>query len=132
MATNIDELGIAGYYGGSLHCRSHGESFLALVENKFKREGLYILDEPEAALSPRGIIRMMQWMDDLVAQDCQFIISTHSPMLLCFPDAEVYQITEKGSDSVRFQDTDHYRTTVRFLQNPESAVADILGYETEG
>ena len=94
--------------------------------------GLYILDEPEAALSPRGIIRMMQWMDDLVAQDCQFIISTHSPMLLCFPDAEVYQITEKGIDSVRFQDTDHYRTTVRFLQNPESAVADILGYETEG
>ncbi len=132
VATNIDELGIAGYYGGSLHCRSHGESFLALVENKFKREGLYILDEPEAALSPRGIIRMMQWMDDLVAQDCQFIISTHSPMLLCFPDAEVYQITEKGIDSVRFQDTDHYRTTVRFLQNPESAVADILGYETEG
>ena len=70
-------------------------------------------------------------MDELVAQDCQFIISTHSPMLLCFPDAEVYQITKNGIDSVRFQDTDHYRTTVRFLQNPESAVADILGYETE-
>ena len=61
----------------------------------------------------------------------QFIISTHSPMLLCFPDAEVYQITKNGIDSVRFQDTDHFRTTVRFLQNPESAVADILGYETE-
>ena len=70
-------------------------------------------------------------MDELVAQDCQFIISTHSPMLLCFPDAEVYQITKNGIDSARFQDTDHYRTTVRFLQNPESAVADILGYETE-
>ena len=127
VATNIDELGIEEYYGGSLHERSHGESFLALVEGVFGREGLYILDEPEAALSPRGIIRMMQRMDDLVAQNCQFIIATHSPMLLCFPDAEVYQITEKGIDSVRFQDTDHYRTTVRFLQNPESAIEDILG-----
>ena len=131
VATNIDELGIAGYYGGSLHHRSHGESFLALVEGMFGRDGLYILDEPEAALSPRGIIRLMQRMNELVAQDCQFIISTHSPMLLCFPDAEVFQITEKGIDSVRFQDTDHYRTTVRFLQNPESAVADILGYDTK-
>ena len=127
VATNIDELGIADYYGGSLHRRSHGESFLALVEGMFKRNGLYILDEPEAALSPRGIIRLMQRMDELVRQDSQFIIATHSPMLLCFPGAEVYRITEKGIDSVRFQDTDHYRITVRFLQNPESAAAEILG-----
>ena len=131
VATNIDELGISGYYGGSLHCRSHGESFLALAEDMFREKGLYILDEPEAALSPRGIIRLMQRMNELVAQDCQFIISTHSPMLLCFPDAEVYQITEKGIDSARYQDTDHYRTTVRFLQNPESAIEDILGIATK-
>ena len=131
VATNIDELGISGYYGGSLHRRSHGESFLALAEGMFRSDGLYILDEPEAALSPRGIIRLMQRMDELVQQDCQFIVATHSPMLLCFPDAEVYQISDRGIDSVRFQDTDHYRTTVRFLQNPESAVADILGYATE-
>ena len=131
VATNIDELGIAAWYGGSLHKRSHGESFLALAEDMFKGNGLYILDEPEAALSPRGIIRLIQRMDELAAQDCQFLISTHSPMLLCFPGAEVYQITEKGIDSVRFQDTDHYRTTVRFLQNPESAMEDILGRERE-
>ena len=131
VATNIDELGISGYYGGSLHHRSHGESFLVLAEDVFGSNGLYILDEPEAALSPRGIIRLMQRMDELVAQDCQFVISTHSPMLLCFPGAEVYQITEKGIDSVRFQDTDHYRTTVRFLQNPESAIEDILGIESD-
>ena len=127
VATNIDELGISEYYGGSLHSRSHGESFLELIDGRFGSSGLYILDEPEAALSPRGIIHLMQRMDELAAQDCQFIISTHSPMLLCFPDAEVYQITEKGIDSVRFQDTDHYRITVRFLQNPESAVEEILG-----
>ncbi len=136
VATNIDELDevpgpggplIAHYGGRSLHRQSHGESFLALAENRFGAKGLYILDEPEAALSPRGIIRLMQRMDELVKQDCQFIISTHSPMLLCFPGAEVYRITEQGIDSVRFRDTDHYRTTVRFLQNPESAIEDILG-----
>ena len=108
VATNIDEMdeepgpggSIIGAYGGkSLHRQSHGESFLALVENRFYPNGLYILDEPEAALSPRGIIRLMQNMNDLVRQDCQFIVATHSPMLLCFPDAEVYQITEKGIDS---------------------------------
>ena len=141
VASNIDQMDrepgpggpvIMSYGGVSLHRQSHGESFLALVENRFGGHGLYILDEPEAALSPRGIIRLMQRMNELVAQDCQFIISTHSPMLLCFPDAEVYQVTEKGIDSVRFRDTDHYRTTVRFLQNPESAIEDILGIEPDG
>ena len=141
VATNIDEMDrdpygigapiIMNYGGVSLHKQSHGESFLALVENRFGGNGLYILDEPEAALSPRGIIRLMQKMDELKEKNSQFIISTHSPMLLCFPDAEVYQITRSGIDSVRFQDTDHYRTTVRFLQNPESAVAEALGYGAE-
>ena len=69
----------------------------------------------------------MQNMDDLVQDASQFIIATHSPMLLTFPGAEIYQIKEDGIESVRFQDTDHYRTTVRFLQNPESAIEDILG-----
>ena len=137
VATNIDEMDrdpsgigppVIGSYGGvSLHKQSHGESFLALAENRFGGKGVYILDEPEAALSPRGIIRLLQRMDELVRDYSQFIIATHSPMLLCFPGAEVYQISEKGIDSVRFQDTDHYRTTVRFLQNPESAMEDILG-----
>ena len=125
-----DEL-IHAYGGKSLHRQSHGESFLALVENRFYPKGLYILDEPEAALSPAGVIRLIRNMDRLVKADCQFIIATHSPMLLCFPGAEVYQITGKGIESVRFRDTDHYRTTVRFLQNPESAMEDILGTEEE-
>ena len=80
-------------------------------------------------MSPSGIIRLIRRMDELVKQDSQFIISTHSPMLLAFPESEVYQIREDGIRSVRFQDTEHYRTTVRFLQNPESAVEDILGRE---
>ena len=136
VASNIDQMDrepgvggpvIASYGGVSLHRQSHGESFLALAENRFGGHGLYILDEPEAALSPRGLISLMRRIDDLVRKDSQFIIATHSPMLLCFPDAEIYRITEQGMDSVRFRDTDHYRTTVRFLQNPESAIEDILG-----
>ena len=138
VASNIDQMDreasfgppvINSYGGKSLHKQSHGESFLALAENRFGGHGLYILDEPEAALSPGGIIRLLRRMDELVKEDSQFIIATHSPMLLCFPGAEVYQITDGGIDSVRFRDTDHYRTTVRFLQNPESAIEDILGIE---
>ncbi len=136
VATNIDQMDrepgfggpiIMSYGGVSLHRQSHGESFLALVENRFGGRGLYILDEPEAALSPRGIIRLIRNMDRLVKADSQFIISTHSPMLTAFPEAEVYQIGEDGIVSVPFRKTDHYRTTVRFLQNPESAIEDILG-----
>jgi len=139
FASNLDKLDedeegeyssgplIMQYGCKSLHKQSHGESFLALVENRFWPNGLYILDEPEAALSPAGVIRLIRNMDRLVKANCQFIIATHSPMLLCYPEAEVYQIGEKGIESVRFQDTEHYRTTVRFLQNPESAMEDILG-----
>ena len=118
---------INSYGGISLHKQSHGESFLSLVENRFGGHGLYILDEPEAALSPKGIIRLMQNMDDLVQNDSQFIISTHSPMLMAFPDAELYQIKENEIVSTPFKETDHYRITVRFLQNPEEAANEILG-----
>ena len=140
MASNIDDLDKEGglgnpiiwsYGGVSLHRQSHGESFLALVENRFGGNGLYILDEPEAALSPAGIIRLMQNLYELANSDSQFIIATHSPMLLTFPDAEIYQIQDDGIFSVPFQETNHYRITVRFLQNPQSAVNDILGRETE-
>ena len=140
VASNIDQMDrepgsgspvIMSYGGVSLHRQSHGESFLALVENRFSGHGLYILDEPEAALSPRGIIRLMQNMDRLAGEDSQFIIATHSPMLIIFPDAEIYQIREDGIVSVPFKETSHYRTTVRFLQNPESAIEDILGRSGE-
>ena len=136
VASNIDRMDREGglgapvinsYGGVSLHRQSHGESFLALVENRFGGNGLYILDEPEAALSPSGIIRLIRAMDALIRKDSQFIISTHSPMLLAFPGAEVYQVGEDGITSVPFRETAHYRTTVRFLQNPESAMEDILG-----
>jgi predicted ATPase len=118
---------INSFGGVSLHRQSHGESFLALVENRFRGHGLYILDEPEAALSPMGIIRLIQNIDRLVGKDSQFIISTHSPMLMTFPGAEIYQIQEAGIVSVPYNETEHYKTTVRFMRNPQSALEDILG-----
>ena len=133
VASNIDQLDrepgfgppIVDSYGGvSLHAQSHGESFLALAEHRFGGHGLYILDEPEAALSPMRLMRLMVRMDELVRQASQFIVSTHSPMLMAFPEAEVYEISERGIRAVNYRDTEHWQITRRFLENPEK----MLGY----
>lgn len=130
-ATYIDELDkipaaspkiIDGYGGKSLHGQSHGESFLALVQNRFFGNGLYILDEPEAALSPMRLMTLIAEMNRLVKQDSQFIISTHSPILLAFPEAAVLQLSESGIERVCYRDTEHYRVTRRFLENPEKMI----------
>lgn len=136
VASNIDELDesasfgppiISSYGGVSLHKQSHGESFLALVENRFGGNGLYILDEPEAALSPMRIMRLMVCMQELVKQNSQFIISTHSPILMTFPNAEILEITEKEIKSVSYKDTEHYLVTKRFMDAPEKMIENLLG-----
>lgn len=135
VASNIDDLDqgmggppiIANYGGVSLHKQSHGESFMALVENRFGGNGLYILDEPEAALSPMRLMRLMCCMQELVKADSQFIISTHSPILMTFPDAEVLEISENGIQSVKYKDTEHYIITKRFMDAPEKMVDSLLG-----
>lgn len=136
VASNIDELDsepgfgpklITNYGGISLHKQSHGESFMALVENRFRGNGLYILDEPEAALSPVRLMRLMVCMQELVKSNSQFIISTHSPILMTFPDADVLEITEDGMRSVNYKDTEHYIVTKRFMDAPEKMVEELLG-----
>ncbi len=136
VASNIDELDaapsfgakvIASYGGISLHKQSHGESFMALVENRFSGNGLYILDEPEAALSPMRLMRLMVCMQKLVNKNSQFIISTHSPILMTFPDAEVLEITKEGIKSVDYKDTEHFIVTKRFMDAPEKIVENLLG-----
>lgn len=136
VASNIDELDaepgfgaklISSYGGVSLHKQSHGESFLALVENRFSGNGLYILDEPEAALSPMRLMRLMVCMQELVKNNSQFIISTHSPILMTFPDADVMEITTDGIRSVDYRDTEHYIVTKRFMDAPEKIVESLLG-----
>ena len=102
---------------------------MALVENRFGGNGLYILDEPEAALSPTRLMRLMVYMKQLVDRNSQFIISTHSPILMTFPDAEVLEITEEGIKSVNYKDTEHYIVTKRFMDAPEKMVESLLGDE---
>lgn len=130
LATNIDDLDIADSYGGvSLHELSHGESFLALVKNRFSGKGLYILDEPEAALSPLRLMTLIIEMNRLVDNGSQFIIATHSPILLSFPDAYIYQIDENGMKKVEYEECDNYVITKRFLNNYKKMLSCLLKNE---
>lgn len=126
FADYIDELAredrrILDAYGGkSLHHQSHGESFLSLFNNQFE-SGVYILDEPEAALSPARIMSFMSVIYQLEKSGrAQFLIATHSPMLLCYPNAAIFSFTENGIHKVNYQETEHYTLTKSFLENPEA------------
>lgn len=134
VATNIDEMDeapsfgprlIDSYGGVSLHDQSHGESFLALVEHRFGGNGLYLLDEPEAALSPTRMMSLLVLIRNLVKKNSQFIIATHSPILMAFPGACIYQLSQDGIDRVAYRDTEHYQLTRRFLEAPERMI-DLL------
>lgn len=127
----LDEApGIGGHisdsYGGSLHNQSHGESFLALVQNRLGGHGLYLLDEPEAALSPMRQMTLLAELDHLVQEDSQFIIATHSPILMTYPGAEILEITQEGIRSVSYRETEHYTITRRFLEQPEQMLHLLL------
>lgn len=116
----------ASYGGKSLHQQSHGESFLALVANRFGGDGLYLLDEPEAALSPTRLMTLIAHMHALVKKHSQFIIATHSPILMTYPGAQVYELSTAGLRSVDYRDTEHYQLTRRFLENPEKMLHYLL------
>ncbi|PID76542.1 MAG: AAA family ATPase [Deltaproteobacteria bacterium] len=116
---------IDSYGGHSLHEQSHGESFMALLINRFGGNGLYILDEPEAALSPTRQMAMISRMHDLVKMKSQFIIATHSPIILAYPHAMIYQLDENGIKKVNYEETEHYQVTKDFL-NRTDKMLDVL------
>lgn len=116
---------IDSYGGKSLHKQSHGESFFALIENRFGGNGMYILDEPEAALSPSRQLSMLVRMKELIDQKSQFIIATHSPILMAYPDAWIYQVSAKGLDRIEYKDTEHYQVTRDFLNRTDDML-DVL------
>ena len=129
-ASYIDETGSADYYGGiSLHNQSHGESFLSIVQNRFGGKGIYLLDEPEAALSPMRQMTLMAEMKELINKGSQFIIATHSPILMAFPGAEILQLSEKGIERLDYKDTEHYQVTKMFLDNPEQMIGYLFSEE---
>lgn len=126
VATEVDRLGVAKFYGGrSLHEQSHGESFMALMKERFGGKGLYLLDEPEAALSPARQIEAMSRFHDLVLEGSQFIIATHSPILMAYPDALILHCGRDGIRPIAYEDTEHFRITRDFLLHRDK-VLDIL------
>ena len=116
---------ISSYGGRSLHEQSHGESFLALMTNRFGGRGFYILDEPEAALSPQRQLTVLSRIHDLIVDASQFVIATHSPILMAYPDSWIYECGAEGIRRIAYEDTEHYQVTKDFLANPKRML-DVL------
>lgn len=117
---------INSYGGRSLHEQSHGESFLSLLLHRFGGNGLYILDEPEAALSPTRQLTVLRRIHDLVKDNSQFIIATHSPILMAYPRAKIMLLDGTGFTEMRYEDTEHYAVTRDFLANPARMLKQLF------
>jgi predicted ATPase len=133
VATEIERLedvdpGLIDAYGGrTLHDRSHGESFLDLMRNRFGPRGLYLMDEPEAALAPRGLMAAVRLIHESASAGSQFLIATHSPILLAVPDATIIQIDPDGSFArVDYDDAEPVALTRAFLGSPERMLGHLL------
>lgn len=138
VATEIEQLDdepsfgppvIDSYGGKSLHEQSHGESFFALMKHRFGANGLYILDEPESALSPNRQMAMISLIHQLVNKGCQFVIATHSPIVLSYPNAKILEIRENGLEEVDYEDTDTFAVTKQFLNKYRSMLDILLEYD---
>ncbi|QXE02435.1 AAA family ATPase [Terribacillus sp. DMT04] len=108
---------IDSYGGTSLHEQSHGEAFFAAFMERFGGNGLYILDEPEAALSPIRQLSMLARIDELVEQGSQFIISTHAPLLMGYPDAKIFELDSDGVAVTKLEETQHYKIMKQFFED---------------
>ena len=114
----------------SLHEQSHGESFLALVQNRFSANGFYVLDEPEAALSPQRQLSFLVSLHELVRDgSSQFVIATHSPIILAYPDATIYMLDTNGITNVKYEDTEHFSLTRDFLVDRQRYLRRLLADE---
>ena len=125
-ASYVEDVGVSGYGDRPLHAQSHGESFFALFENRFRGDGLYILDEPEAALSPSRQLSFLTRLHDLIRARSQFIIATHSPIILGYPDCSIWRASEHGLEQVAYEDTDAYQTTRAFLNHRPTMLRTLL------
>ncbi|MBT6147851.1 MAG: AAA family ATPase [Gemmatimonadetes bacterium] len=124
---NVPAQRIGPAYGPrALHEQSHGESFLSLLMNRFHPGGLFILDEPEAALSPNRQMAAMARIHELVGQSSQFVIATHSPIIMAYPEATIYQLDEDGITQVDYTETEHYTVTKAFLNGHERMLSRLL------
>jgi predicted ATPase len=132
FATYLDEVSNLHAYGGkSLHAQSHGESFMALFTNRFE-QGLYLLDEPEAALSPQRQLSFLRALHDLATpRHAQFLIATHSPILLAYPGASILSLDGDAIEPIAYRETRHYLITRDFLNAPERFFKHLLALPEE-
>jgi predicted ATPase len=127
VASEVERLDVVHSHGGkSLHEQSHGESFLALVTSRFGDNGLYIMDEPEAALSPQRQLSLLSIMNELAEHGSQLIIATHSPILMAYPGAVIYELGPKGISQVTYEETEHFQITRDFLNGRERYFRHLL------
>ncbi|WP_128100974.1 AAA family ATPase [Paenibacillus sp. DCT19] len=126
FASHVEEVGSLKHYGGqSLHKQSHGESFLSLFMNRFNSKGIYLLDEPEAALSPARQLSLLRILHDL-SDTSQFIIATHSPIILGYPGASILSFDHGSIQEVEYEDTEHVQITRSFLENRDRMLKELL------
>jgi predicted ATPase len=128
-ASHIDQVGVSEGYGGrSLHTRSHGETFFTVLDLKFRRNGLFLLDEPEAALSPQRQLSFLVLIHDVLRKfkDAQFIISTHSPVLLAYPKAQILSFDEGRVHEVDYEQTGSFQVAHRFLNHREEFLKELF------
>jgi predicted ATPase len=135
VATTIEKLDqepapgprvIESYGGVSLHEQSHGESFMALMMNRFRGNSLFMLDEPEAALSPSRQMSMIARMHELVQENSQFIIATHSPIIMAYPNAHIYVLEEQGIERVAYEDTEHFKITKTWVNEYQKMLDTLM------
>lgn len=125
VATEAERLGVA-YGDKSLHEQSHGESFLSLILNRFFGDGLYILDEPEAALSPSRQLTLLRAMYELIEDGSQFIIATQSPIVLGYPNATIYWLSDSGIAPIQYTETEHFRVTRSFVTHRDTILRELF------
>lgn len=135
VATEIEQLDdapsfgppiIDSYGGKSLHEQSHGESFFSLMTHRFGGGGFYLLDEPEAALSPTRQLALLKRLHDLIEAKSQLIIATHSPILMAYPEAAIFQIETNGTNVISYEQTEHFKVAKAFLSNPRKYLDSLL------
>jgi predicted ATPase len=130
LSSYIQEIGYSHAYGERpLHEQSHGEAFLSLMLHRLTGNGLYLFDEPEAALSPQRQLTFLAALHDLVQQGGQFLIATHSPILMAYPDATILHFTAAGIAPIAYHKTEHYKVTRAFLTRTEIMLKELMSSE---
>lgn len=128
-ATYLEQLGrdaLAAYGGRSLHEQPYGEGILAIMIHRFGPDGLHLLDEPEAALSIQNCLTCLRRIHDLVEQGSQFVISTHSPIILAYPEATIYRCTDDGLEAIDYEDAEPVRLTTSFLAARQRFLSELF------